>query len=555
MGFLPRRLTCVAGLLALAGLLPVFAAAEDQITVASLNASVEPDADDGPSIISIDSAPDTIEPLLKAIDQQGDPQRDLWERVRVGFGLGELDTYLVAENEAWYAERPEYVARMLERSKRYLFYIVQEVEKRGMPTEIALLPMIESAFNPQARSRANAVGMWQFMPSTGRTFGLEQNWWVDERRDILAATDAALNYLQKLYGMFGDWHLALAAYNWGEGSVSRAIAKNEAKGLPTDYLNLRMPVETANYVPRLLAVKHLLQRPQDFNAKLGVLPNSPYFAQITITRHIDVALAAKLAETPLQEFTSLNPHYMRPIINAKEPTTLLLPVDKAEIFARNLEDHPTPLVSWKPYQGKRGERLDSIASRSGISTARLKEVNGISSKNRRLASNQLLLVPGAAQAESLDRTRFTEIKADAGPAPTRSVYVVQRGDTLASIARSHGLSMAQIKSWNGIKTAKLAPKQKLILSAPGEGNTKLAAHSEKPLDAKARKSGDKAGKTAAAKREPKQTSYTVRRGDTLYSIAQRFDVDLDDLRRWNGISSKNHLQPGDRLTIQLAKAG
>lgn len=306
-----------------------------------------------------------------------------------------------------------------------------------------------------------------------------------------------------------------------------------------------MPVETANYVPRLLAVKHLLQRPAEFNAKPGVLPNTPYFAQITITQHIDVALAARLAETPLQEFNSLNPHYNRPIINAKEPTLLLLPVDKAEVFVRNLEGHQKPLVSWKPYQGKRGERLDSIANRYGISTARLKEVNGIGSKSRRLAGSQLLLVPGAASEESFDRTRFTEVRTEIDAAPGDR-YAVRRGDTLSTIARKYGVSIVQLKNWNGLRSSKLALNQKLVVRAQTSG-AQAASRGETPTA--------KVAKTATAKRTSKQTSYTVRRGDTLFGIAQRFDVDMDDLRRWNRISGKNRLQPGDKLTILLAKAG
>jgi membrane-bound lytic murein transglycosylase D len=542
----------LAGLLVVAGLaMPGLAAADDGAQPARLAgpdaggpdrsapaAEAEP-ADGDASIISIDSAPDTVEPLLKAIDDQGDPQRDLWARIRAGFALPELDTPLVAENESWYADRPEYVARMLQRGKRYLYYIVEEVEKRGMPTEIALLPMIESAFNPQAHSRSNAVGIWQFIPSTGRTFGLQQNWWVDSRRDIMAATNAALDYLQKLHDMFGDWELALAAYNWGEGSVSRAIARNEAQGLPTDYLNLRMPAETANYVPRLLAVKHLVQRPQDFSAELGVLPNAPYFAQITVNQHIDVALAARLAEISLKEFTALNPHYNRPIISAKQPATLLLPVDKAEVFAHNLENHTTPLVSWKPYPAKRGERLDLIAHHHGISIARLKEANGLPQGARRLAHAQMLLVPGVASEQTFDRTRFTAAAATAD-APGAGSYVVRRGDTLDSIARKHGVTAAQIRLWNGLKSARLALNQKLVIARPAA--TRLAM-STRPAPAR-----------AAAAKKPKQTHYVVRRSDTLYGIAQRFDVELDDLRRWNKLSARSRLHPGDKLTLYLAKA-
>ncbi len=520
-------------------------AGDDPLRVAQVSGITLPDGspqagEADSSIISIDSAPDTIEPLLRAIEDEGDPRRDLWARIRAGFALPPLDTPLVQENEAWYAERPEYVARMLERSKRYLFYIVEEVERRGMPTEIALLPMIESAFNPQAYSRAKAAGIWQFMPATGRTFGLQQNWWVDQRRDVLAATNAALDYLQKLYGQFGDWHLALAAYNWGEGNLARAIARNQAQGLPTDYLSLRLPAETAHYVPRLLAVRHLIERPQDFSARLGPLPNTPYFAQITLTRHIDVALAARLAEIPLSEFLSLNPHYNRPVIHADTATTLLLPVDKAEVFARNLEGHRQPLVSWRPYQGRTGERLATIAQRYGISLDRLKEVNGIEPRTRRLAHGQLLLVPGAAHDAAFARTR-ADAPASAPVAKAQvASYRVRPGDTLADIARRHGVSVADLRSWNRLASARLTPNQKLVVASPAAAPVRLA----------------QAGRVGAGKaaKPPRKTQYRVRRGDTLFGIAQRFDVEVEDLRRWNKLSPNSRIRPGDTVTIFLARA-
>lgn len=501
---------------------------------------------DQPSIISIEPAPTNATPLIKAAENLGDPQRDLWARIRVGFALSELDSALVQENEAWYANRPDYVARMLDRSKRYMFYIVEEVEKRGMPTEIALLPMIESAFNPKAYSRSHAAGIWQFIPSTGRHFGLSQNWWVDSRRDVIAATDAALDYLQKLHNMFGSWELALAAYNWGEGSVSRAIAKNIKRGEPTDYLSLRMPNETRQYVPRLLAIKNLIAAPSNFGIDLGVVPNQPYFAQITLTQHIDVALAAKLADTTLDEFTSLNPHYNRPVIQAKQPITLLLPVDKAEVFAFNLENYGKPLVSWQPYHAKRGEKLDAIASRHGISSARLKDANGINLKRGRLASNQVLLVPGASGAK-LETAAFTDIKTESQPLANGRVYSVRKGDTLLSIAKRHGVKAEQIKAWSNLKSNRLTRNQKLNV-----GPVEKAALSDTVVSSKV---ATKASQRVSAKKAPANKQYTVRRGDTLYSIAQRFAVELDDLLRWNKLSSKKRIQPGDKVTIVLATNG
>lgn len=517
------------------------------IAVAPQNSSAA-EATDETSIISIESAPADAAPLLKAADNLGNPQQDLWARIRVGFALSDLETDLVQDSEAWYSKHPDYVERMLERSKRYLFYIVEAVEKRGMPTEIALLPMIESAFNPKAYSRAHAAGLWQFIPSTGRSYGLQQNWWVDHRRDVIAATHAALDYLEKLHGMFGSWELALAAYNWGEGSVMRAIAKNQAQGLPTDYLSLSMPKETRQYVPRLMAIKNLIQRPQDFSVDLGVVPNTAYFAQITLTQHIDVALAAKLADTTLEEFTSLNPHYTRPVIQVHRPATLLLPVDKAEVFAANLEKYAKPLVSWQPYQAKRGEKFDAIARRHGISSARLQEINGIQLKRGRLISNQVLLVPrngGVPRGAPMEKAFLSEAQTVA-PANTGSekIHTVRTGDTLLAIARRSGLKAEQIKSWNHLDSNRLALNQKLRLSPLEKTISKsIAGASAKPVRV-----------TALTKITSKRKQYTVRRGDTLYSIAQRFDVALDDLRRWNKLSTGARLHPGDKVTILAAKS-
>ena len=490
------------------------------------------------AILSIDPAPSSAAPLLKTENSLGDPQHDLWTRIRAGFALPALDTSLVKENEDWYTRRPEYVARMLERSKRYLFYIVQEVEKRGMPTEIALLPMIESAFNPNAYSRSHAAGIWQFIPSTGRNYGLKQNWWVDNRRNVIAATNAALDYLQNLHDMFGDWELALAAYNWGEGSVARAIARNEAKGLPTDYLSLHMPKETQSYVPRLIAIKNLIQHPQDFGIDLGVVPNTPYFTQITLTQHIDVALAAKLAETPLKEFTSLNPNYTRPVIQAKNPITLLLPVDKAEVFASNLENYSKPLVSWQAYYAKRGEKLVSIARHHGISSTRLEAANGITLRRGRLTRNQVLLVPGKG-GTSLETASFN-IPIGISDSPSHAkLYTVRRGDTLLSIAKHAGVKVSQIKAWNHIRSSRLAINQKLHLNPIQKTHTKIAR-------------AKTVHRTTLAYRASRHQRYTVRRGDTLSSIAQRFDVELHDLMRWNKLSSRKRLHPGDKVLI-LAK--
>ncbi len=265
------------------------------------------------------------------------PDPDLWQRIRKGFLLEPLDSPLVAEHENWYSNRPDYIKRFVDRGSRYLHHIVEEVEKRNMPTEIALLPVVESAFNPLAYSRSKASGLWQFIPSTGKNYGLSQDWYKDNRRDIVAATHAALNYLQRLYDMFGSWELALAAYNCGEGCVGRAIAANQRKGLPTDYLSLKLPPETMNYVPKLVAVKNIILAPALYNIDLESIPDQPYFTTVAAPEKIDVKLAAKLAGMPEEEFVALNPSNNKPVAMAHSGT-LVLPLDKAEAFRENLEE-------------------------------------------------------------------------------------------------------------------------------------------------------------------------------------------------------------------------
>ena len=285
------------------------------------------------------------------------PPRDVWERIRNGYALPAMDNDLVRTWEARYLAKPDYLARMVERSSHYLFHIIEEIERRKMPSEIALLPMIESAYNPQAYSRAHAAGLWQFIPATGRLYGLRQNWWYDGRRDVIAATSAALDYLEKLHGMFGDWELALASYNWGEGAVARAVARNQTKGKPADYSNLSMPAETRNYLPKLIAVKNIIGDPARFGVQLASVPNEPYFATLAVTQPMDVRLAAKFAEMPLEHFRFLNPAHNKPVIMAGTAETIVLPQNKVAAFQANLRNHDQPLVSWQAHVLKAGETV------------------------------------------------------------------------------------------------------------------------------------------------------------------------------------------------------
>jgi membrane-bound lytic murein transglycosylase D len=326
------------------------------------------------------------------------PPPNIWHRIRAGYRLPNLDGALVQRQEQWYSANPDYVARMVERSSHFLYHVVEEVERRKMPTEIALLPMIESAYNPQAYSRSHASGMWQFIPSTGKLYGLRQNFWYDGRRDVLAATGAALDYLEKLHDQFGDWNLALAAYNWGEGAVSRAVARNQARGLPTDYESLAMPLETRSYVPKLQAVKNIIAEPGRYGIALMNVPNQPYFATVTTRRHIDVELAAELAEMSLEDFRFLNPAHNKPVIKADGSETIVLPIEKVAVFQKNLETHNRPLVSWQAYTMKRSDQPGKIASKHGMTLAELKGANGIPG-NKKIVAGQTLLVPLRGDAD------------------------------------------------------------------------------------------------------------------------------------------------------------
>ncbi len=324
---------------------------------------------------------------------------DLWERMRRGFAMENLEGPLVRDREQWYATRPDYMFRMTERSRKYLFHIVEELERRNMPTELALLPFVESAFNPQAISRAKATGMWQFMPATGKTFDLKQNAFRDDRRDVLASTRAALDYLQKLHGMFGDWHLALASYNWGEGNVGRAIAKNQKKGLGTTYSDLTMPMETRFYVPKLQAVKNIVASPHAFGATLPDIGNHPYFQTVTLSRDIDVALAAKLAEVSLEDFRALNPSANRPVILAAGSPQILLPWDSATVFERNLQGYSGGrLASWTAWIVPTTMSAAQAAKRLGMSEGDLRAVNAIPARAT-IKAGSTLLIPRAAHVQ------------------------------------------------------------------------------------------------------------------------------------------------------------
>ncbi|MEO7031334.1 MAG: transglycosylase SLT domain-containing protein [Herbaspirillum sp.] len=420
---------------------------------------------------------------------------DVWQRIRDGFAIPDLDNQLVTAQTDWYSSRPDYIGRTTKRASLYLFHVVQELEKRHMPTELALLPFVESAFNPQAYSSAKAAGMWQFIPSTGLDFDLKQNMFKDERRDVLASTDAALTYLQKLYGMFGDWQLALAAYNWGEGSVQRAINKNRAAGLPTDFnsLSALMPAETRNYVPKLQAIKNIIANPANYNIALPKVDNQPYFVTIDKKHDIDLAVAAQLAELPLDQFKALNPQFNRPVITGGSDTQILLPESNAKKFQANIKTWTHALSSWTAHKVQNArERIETLAARFHTTPEVLREANRIPLKMR-LKAGSTILVPKDDDSNHQDIS--PEVLASAKLTMEPDVPDVRK---IYAKSGKH-LTRGSISNRNRVSGTRVNYRKKAAESAPAHGHRtavakatpkhhvstiKLASHNSKKIPAR-----------------------------------------------------------------------
>ena len=398
------------------------------------------------------------------------PPSDLWERIRRGFAMPDLQDDLVDDRVQWYSTRPDYILRMTQRSSKYLFHIVEELERRGMPTELALLPYIESAFNPQAVSSAKAAGMWQFMPATGNYFDLKQNAFRDDRRDVLASTRAALDYLQKLHTMFGDWHLALAAYNWGEGSVSRAIARNQKLGLGTSYTELKMPAETRMYVPKLQAVKNIIADPRGLRADLPLIENHPYFQTVDIDRDIDVELVAKLANVDVKDFRALNPSFNKPVIFAAGTPQILLPRDNAKQFERNLQTYDAgPFASWTAWTAPRNLSVREAAQHTGMSEAQLRSVNNIPPRMMIKAGSALIVPRSHAQQANVPERLADNGQLALAPEITtrRTVVRASKRDSVSSLAQRYRLSASSVAEWNNLKPGDMFKAgQKVVLHLP-----------------------------------------------------------------------------------------
>ena len=466
----------------------------------------------------------------------------VWTRVRDGFKIPNMENSVVHENLAKYSKRPDYLQRMANRSQKYLYHIIEEVTARGMPTEIALLPFVESAFVTNAKSRVKAAGLWQFMPATGKHYELDQTMWKDERYDVLQSTSAALTYLQRLHDEFNDWPLVFAAYNWGEGNVRRAIKRNQSLGLPTDYMSLKMPAETRNYYPKLQAIKNIVQNPNDYGIKLPTIYNEPFFVQIFKDQDIDVKRAANLAGMSHEEFSTLNPSFNRPVIVASHNHSMLMPTDKLDQFIENLVAYRTsgkPLSSWTTYRVKPEDTVASIARKAHMTETALREANQIPA-GRRIKPGSLVLVSKASGLGNAEDISSDTIDASFALAQDyrRVTYRVRRGDNMRSVARRLGVSPATIMKSNGLRSQRLRVGQTLRVNVPI-----VTRQTTSSRPSTARSTPD----TPVASTK----FYVVRKGDTLYSIANRYGISASALRNANNISG-NNISVGQRLTINAS---
>ncbi len=465
---------------------------------------------------------------------------NLWDRIRAGLRLPVPDHPRVRRELAWLIRNPDYLERVSRRARPFLRHIVAEVEARDMPLEIALLPVVESAFQPFAYSHGRAAGIWQIIPGTARRLGVRMSWWYDGRRDIVESTRAALDYLERLHAHFGgDWLLALAAYNAGEGNVDRAIARNRRRGRPTDFWHLRLPRETRTYVPRLLAVAAVVREPARYGIALAPIPDEPHLAVVPTGGQIDLALAARLADMTLEDLYRYNPGLNRWATDPHGPHRLVLPRDRAAAFeARLAEIPPHARVRWTRHRVRRGETLGHIARRYRVTVADIRRVNRI--RGHLIRAGQSLLIPVASQG----RAAYS-LSADARRARLRAtprgdrkvVHRVRRGDTLWDIARAYGVSVRRLARWNGLALRDpLRPGDTLVVWLRDGG-----ARAARPVSA-----------AAVLPEETRRTiHYVVRRGDSLSRIARRFRVSVRDLVRWNGLRLGDYLRPGQRLKVHV----
>jgi membrane-bound lytic murein transglycosylase D len=463
----------------------------------------------------------------------GEDYDDLFDRMRAGFALDEVQEPAIDVQLAWFEHNPDYLERVFQRGQRYMYHIITEVEARGMPLEFALLPVVESAYEPFAYSSSRAAGLWQFIPDTGSRFGLKRDWWYDGRRDVVESTRAALDYLQALHDQFGgDWLLAIAAYNVGENSVQRELDFNRANGKPADFWHLRLPGETRAYVPKLLALKRLMAEPERYGLEFAVIPNEPYFAVIDTDSQIDLKIAAQLAGTSYDELVALNPGYNRWATDPDGPHRMLVPIDNADAFDTALKTlGPDDRVRFASHEVTRKETLAMIAKQYGTSVAVLSKINDL--KDAKVTAGQTLKIPEISgqlpDKVLLAASRVDRPETDVGGRKQRQiVYRVHAGETLSSIARRHGMPVSTLARLNNLGAQDTLVKgQRLVIKASAR---------------RFRDEGIVSGR---------RLLYTVRSGDTVYSISRQFQVSVTQLKTWNGLNERHQIKAGKRLVMYV----
>ncbi len=474
---------------------------------------------------------------------------DLWDRIRANYQLNHEINSRIQQEIDWYSRHQSYIDRVVRRAKPYLYHMVEEAEKRGLPAEIVLLPIVESAFQPFAYSHGRAAGLWQFIPATGRRYGLKMSWWYDGRRDVTEATRAAYEYFEYLHKLFdGDWMHALAAYNSGEGTVMRAIRKNKKRGRKTDYWSLDLPQETEGYVPKLLAIAAIIDEPYTYNIEVNTIDDEPVLAAVDVGSQIDMDLAAELAEISLDDIYLYNPAFNRWATDPKGPHKLLVPIEKAEVFVQNLENYPkNDRIAWKRHKVRSGEVLGIIAENNNTTVSLIKKVNNIRGNNIRIG--QKLIIPVSRKKlhrysmSSTQRLKKIKNKPRNG---TKIEHTVAEGDTLWDISRDYRVSVESLARWNGMAPRDtLRPGVQLVIwkqeSEPSE-KTKTYESSINPATFK----------HPYEKNTNQRIGYTVRRGDSLALISQKFGVSVDKLRRWNAkLKNRKYLQPGDFIVVYV----
>jgi membrane-bound lytic murein transglycosylase D len=467
------------------------------------------------------------ETQIEIVEEQAEPEIDIWQRIRSGYAIQNETLHPKTQAQLkWFLKHPDYMNRVVERARPYLHYIVEEVEKRDMPMEIALLPVVESGFQPFAYSHGRAAGLWQFIPGTGKVYGLDQNWWYDGRRDVIESTRAALDYLEKLHNDFGDWQLALAAYNCGEGAVGRAIKKNEKLGKETDFWSLSLPRETSAYVPKLMAVTHLVNDPAAYNIDLNDVANEPYLTVVKTGSQIDLALAARLAEISTDEIYQLNPGYNRWATTPEGPHRLVLPLTKAEKFKKRLAKLPKQeRIQWARHKIKEGESLGVIAANYKTTIDTIKQANDLHGNTIRAGRHLLIPVASAKPSEYSKTVNQRLAEKQNKKSGTKTTHIVQKGDTWWDLATKYNVSVRKLAAWNG-----KAPADTLSIGQ------KLVVWHAKPT---------KSSKTV------RTVNYTIRNGDSLWKISQKFRVSVAQVREWNGLSNRTLLKPGQNLTLYV----